>query len=506
MRGDRLLFFSSELRLQGYFSQQGIIVTRKPQQPPHSEEAEQSVLGALLLDATTGWDVVADRLSADDFFQQRHRIIFECIALLMNEGKACDYITVGQRLTDQGRIDSVGGPVYLVDLATDTPGATNLETYARIVREMSIRRDLIRACQESAQTCFSPEGLDGGEIMDLAEQRIFSIRERRERGSGGFQTFGDLARGVAEHLEQIKNDPSLRVGVPTGFTDLDKLCAGMRPGHLVIVAGRPSMGKTALAVNLLTEAGVRAQLPVAMFSMEMTANEVATRILSSTCDIPLDRLTRGELKDEDWASLVHGPLNPHETLANAPIYIDEEPALTTLELRAKARRLKARHGLALLVVDYIQLMRSARRTDNRVQEVSEISRDLKSLAKELNVPVLALSQLSRAVEQRENKRPQMSDLRESGSIEQDADMILMLYRDEYYNPDSPDRGIAEAILAKHRNGPTGTIKLSFQGRVSRFANLAPSVRGYMDLPEAGSSRYEHPLHTGHFDDQPHRTQ
>ncbi|MDR3418615.1 MAG: replicative DNA helicase [Nevskia sp.] len=439
-----------------------------PKHPPHSIEAEQSVLGGLLLN-NRAWYELADQLSEEDFYTQDHRVIFRAIGELMAQNKPCDFVTLSEHLRLQNRLDEAGGLAYLGTLAADTPSAANIRAYADIVRERSVLRSLIAAGQDIAELGYQPAGREPGELIDSAEQSVFRIRERGDKSRSQYFAMPSLIESVERRLEQLRTNPDSFSGLSTGFTEFDKLTTGLHAGDLVIVAGRPGMGKTSFAMNIAEHVAVERRTPTAVFSMEMSAEQLALRVLSSFGRIDQQRLRSGELEDHDWSRLV----SAGGLLREAPLYIDETGALSPLDLRARARRMAARHGIKLIVIDYIQLMQVPSSRDNRTNEISEISRSLKALGKELGVPVIALSQLSRGVEQRDNKRPRMSDLRESGGIEQDADVIVFVYRDEYYNKESADRGTAEIIIAKQRNGPTGTVKTAFLGPYTRFDNLAP---------------------------------
>jgi replicative DNA helicase len=441
--------------------------------PPHSVEAEQSVLGGLLLDATA-LDKVADLTTADDFYRQEHRLIFRQIVRLSEQAKPVDVITVAEALEISGELDKVGGLPYLGGLAQNVPSAANIRRYGEIVRERSIMRKLAEVGTDIASSAYNPTGRDAAQLLDEAESKVFEIAEAGSNGKQGFISMPPLLSQVVERIETLyaRDNPSDITGTATGFTDLDRMTSGLQPGDLVIIAGRPSMGKTALAINVAENVAMDSKLAVAIFSMEMGATQLAMRMLGSVGKLNQHDLRTGRLQDDDWGRLTQalGKLN------DAPIHIDESAALSALELRARSRRLhrQNKEGLGLIVVDYLQLMSSnaGRASENRATEISEISRSLKALAKELHVPVIALSQLNRSLEQRPNKRPVMSDLRESGAIEQDADLILFIYRDEVYNSDSPDKGKAEIIIGKQRNGPIGKIELAFRGEYTRFDNLA----------------------------------
>ena len=438
--------------------------------PPHSVEAEQAVLGGLMIDPVA-WDNVADVITQEDFYRPDHQLIFAAIAALAGEGKPCDVVTVSQQLERSGKLESAGGLAYLSSVARDTPTAANVRAYADIVRERSLLRQLIRAGTDIASAVFNNDGETARELVDRAEQRVFDIAEGSFRKRDGAVPVRQLLPGVIDQIDDWHNNPDKLRGLPTGFTDFDKLTGGLRGGDLMIVAGRPSMGKTTLAVNMAEYAAVHpgTRASVALFSMEMPAEQLITRMLSSIGGVPLNSLRSGRISDDDWVRITGAT----SQLSEAKIFVDESPALNPTELRARARRVKREHGLNLIVVDYLQLMYVPGTRENRATEIAEISRGLKALAKELQVPVIALSQLNRAVEQREHKRPVMSDLRESGSLEQDADLILLIYREEVYDRNTTKKGVAEIDLVKHRNGEIGTFLLTFQGQFTRFANYAP---------------------------------
>jgi replicative DNA helicase len=442
-------------------------------QPPHSIEAEQSVLGGLMLN-NNAWLELAGRLSDDDFYREDHRLIFRGVRELLEAGKPCDFVTLSEYLRARGSLDPAGGLSYLGALANDTPSAANVLAYADIVRERAVLRSLIQVGQEIADLGFRPGEQSYGDLMEAAEQRVFAIREKGERGNQEFQHVGQALDNVEQRLQSLRENPDQMNGVPTGLRDLDAHIHGLAAGDLLIVAGRPGMGKTSFAMNIAENVALRHKLPVGVFSMEMGADQLAMRILASYCRMDQSALRSGKIADHEWDWLAQASRDIRE----APLYIDETPGLSPLELRARARRMKRRHGLSLLVVDYIQLMQVPGTRENRTTEISQISRNLKAIAKELNVPVIALSQLSREVEKRENKRPIMSDLRESGSIEQDADIIIFIYRDAYYRRKEGDAGAeaqdnrTEIIVAKHRNGPTGTVHAAFLGASTRFENLS----------------------------------
>jgi replicative DNA helicase len=438
--------------------------------PPHSIEAEQSVLGGLLLD-NAAFDKIADLVGEGDFYRDEHKRIYRQIRKLLERSKPVDVVTVAESLDLAGEGSDTGGLAYLGELAANTPSAANIRRYAEIVRERAILRQLVTAGDEIAGSAFNPLGRDPKQLLDEAEAKVFAIAEGGFSHQTGFQHINPLLTQVVERIQELhdRDNPSDITGVPTGYHDLDAKTSGLQPGDLLIVAGRPSMGKTSLALNMAEHVAIEVGLPVAVFSMEMGGTQLAMRMLSSVGKLDAHRVRTGRLNDDEWSRLSFALGKMHE----APLYIDETPALNPIDLRARARRLHRQCGkLGLIVIDYLQLMSVAGHGENRATEISEISRALKSLAKELNVPVIALSQLNRSLEQRPNKRPVMSDLRESGAIEQDADVIMFIYRDEVYNPDTPDKGSAEIIIGKQRNGPIGTVRLTFVGEYTRFENFA----------------------------------
>ena len=438
--------------------------------PPHSVEAESSVLGGLLLD-NAAWDRVGDLLSVGDFYRYEHRLVFGAIGALVNASKPADVITVFEQLQSQGKAEETGGLAYLNSLAQYVPGAGNIRRYAEIVRERSILRKLVSASDEIATNAFNPQGRPVKDIVDDAEQRILNIGEQGSRMKQGFQAMDSLVVDLLDRVQEMAANPNDVTGVATGFYDLDRLTAGFQAGDLVVLAARPSMGKTALAINIAEHVALNEGLPVAVFSMEMGAAQLAVRIVGSIGRIDQGHLRTGKLTDDEWPRLIEAV----EKLRSVSLHIDESAGLTSSELRANARRLARQCGkLGLIVVDYLQLMSGSSGSDeNRATELGEISRGLKMLAKELQCPVIALSQLNRSVETRPDKRPLMSDLRESGAIEQDADIIMFIYRDEYYTKDAcKEPGVAEVIIAKQRNGPTGMIKLAFLKPITKFESLA----------------------------------
>jgi replicative DNA helicase len=445
--------------------------------PPNSIEAESSVLGGLLLD-NGAWDRVGDLLIDGDFYRHEHRLIYAAVGSLINESRPADVITVFEKLQGQGKAEEVGGLVYLNSLAQYVPSAANIRRYAEIVRERSILRKLVGASDEIATAAFSPKGKPVAQILDDAEQKIFNIGEEGSRMKQGFQGMNSLVVQLLDRVTEMADNPNDITGVPTGFYDLDRMTSGFQAGDLVVLAARPSMGKTALAINIAEHVALNEGLPVAVFSMEMGASQLAVRIVGSIGRIDQSHLRTGKLTDDEWPRLTEAI----EKLRNVSLHIDESPGLTVSELRANARRLARQCGkLGLIVVDYLQLMgvSSSMNDENRATAVGEISRGLKMLAKELQCPVIALSQLSRGVESRTDKRPMMSDLRESGAIEQDADVIMFIYRDDYYTKEaSKEPGVAEVIISKQRNGPTGTVKLAFLKPLTKFESLASGSEHY----------------------------
>ncbi|HMV71453.1 MAG TPA: replicative DNA helicase [Pseudomonadales bacterium] len=441
--------------------------------PPHSIEAEQSLLGGLMLDSQA-WDRVMELVSPADFYRHEHRLIFETMSALSTASQPFDVITLSEHLAGIGELDAIGGLAYLGELATNTPSAANVTAYALIVRERSTMRQLIAAAGEIATRNFSPDGSSGEELLEEAERRIAEISESRlTRGGPRFVT--ELLRTTINRIDELFQNKSALTGLSTGYIDLDDRTSGLQRADLIIVAGRPSMGKTAFAMNLVEHAVLKQEQPVLVFSMEMPAESLIVRMLSSIGRIDQQRLRNGQLLQEDWPKLTAAVA----ALKDRPLYIDDAAALSPAEVRARARRLRRERGdIALIMVDYLQLMQIPGSAEGRVNEVSEISRSLKAIAKEFNCPVVALSQLNRSLEQRPNKRPVMSDLRESGSIEQDADVIAFIYRDEVYHEESPEKGVAEIIIGKQRNGPIGTVRLAFRREFTRFENLADSSYDY----------------------------
>jgi replicative DNA helicase len=418
------------------------------------------------------WDQVADQIQEADFYRREHQLIFRSIEALANKVQPFDVITLSEELERHGVLKDAGGLAYLGSLANDTPSAANIRAYAEIVREHSVKRQLIRVGTQIADSGFQTEGRKSAELLDEAERKVFEIAEQGARGGGGFHSIKSLLTKAVDRIETLFEQDDPITGLSTGFTDLDRMTSGMQPADLVIVAGRPSMGKTALAMNIVENVAINSGKPVAVFSMEMPGESLAMRMMSSLGRIDQHRVRTGSLEDDEWPRLTSAV----SILAEAQMYIDDTPAMNPTEVRARARRLMREQGeLGLIMIDYLQLMQAPGAAENRTNEISAISRSLKALAKELNVPVIALSQLNRSLEQRTNKRPIMSDLRESGAIEQDADLVIFIYRDEVYNEDSPDKGVAEIIIGKQRNGPIGTIRLTFLGQYTKFENFIDDV-------------------------------
>jgi len=440
-----------------------------PLVPPHSVEAEQAVLGGLLIDPQA-WDQVADLVRDEDFYRPDHALIFATLAQLAESSKPLDMVTVAEQLERHSKLGDAGGMAYLGTLARDTPTAANVRAYAQIVRERSLLRRLVSAGREIAGSVYAGDGATARDLVENAEKLVFQIAEQSTGAREGAQRIGTVLPALIDKIDEWHTNPDKLRGLPTGFTDFDRKTGGLRGGDLVIVAGRPSMGKTTLAINIAENAALSpdSRAAVAIFSMEMPTEQLITRMLSSIGHVPLHGIRSGQVSDDDWVRITAAT----GQLKEARIFVDETPGLTPTELRARARRIKREHGLDMVVVDYLQLMQVPGNTENRATEIAEISRGLKALAKELNIPVIALSQLNRGVEQRTEKKPVMSDLRESGAIEQDADIILLIYRDEVYNKDTTKKGIAEIDIAKHRNGEIGGFMLTFQGAYSRFINYA----------------------------------
>ncbi len=442
--------------------------------PPHSIEAEQSVLGGLMLD-NEAWDRVAEKVVEQDFYLRAHRFIFAAMSRLAEASQPIDIITVSENLEANQQLDDVGGFAYLGEIAKNTPSAANILAYADIVRERAVVRDMISVAHDIADAGYDPQGRNSAELLDFAETKVFKIAEQRANANEGPEPINSILAKTIEKIDELFRSPHDGVtGVSTGYIDLDKMTNGLQPSDLIIVAARPSMGKTTFAMNLCEHAAITSDKPVLIFSLEMPSEQIMMRMLASLGRIDQTKVRTGQLEDEDWARLS----SAIELLnTKGKMYIDDGSGLTPTEVRSRARRVAREHGgLSMIMVDYLQLMTVPGMSENRTLEIAEISRSLKALAKELKVPVVALSQLNRSLEQRADKRPVNSDLRESGSIEQDADLIMFIYRDEVYNDDSPDKGTAEVIIGKQRNGPIGRIRLTFHGRYSRFDNYAGSAR------------------------------
>ena len=434
---------------------------------PHSIEAEQSVLGGLML-ANDAWDSVAELVVSSDFYRPAHRAIFRQMARLVEANQPIDVVTLADALDNTAELDGVGGLGYLAELAKNTPSASNIRAYAKVVSERSNLRSLIEAAQGIAESGFNPDGRSSTELIDEAERLIMQVSEQGPK-SGGPQEVNPLLKMAVDRIDELFNSEGSITGLSTGYMDLDDKTSGLQPSDLVIVAGRPSMGKTAFAMNLVEHAVLNQDRPILVFSMEMPANQLIIRMLSSIGKIDQTRIRNGKLESEDWPKLSTAV----SKLKDRPLFIDDTPALTPTEIRSRARRVMRDSGqLGMIMIDYMQLMQVAGSSEGRTAEISEISRSLKAIAKEFNCPMVALSQLNRSLEQRPNKRPVNSDLRESGAIEQDADVIMFIYRDEVYNEESPDKGVAEIIIGKQRNGPIGTSRLAFIGQFTRFENLA----------------------------------
>ena len=440
--------------------------------PPHSIDAEQAVLGGLMLDPYA-LEKILDLLSYTDFYRRDHQLIFKAITELSEKSKPYDAVTLGDWFEAHALADQVGGTPYLVELAQTTPSAANIRAYAEIVRDKSVLRSLIEVGTSIAEDGFAPGARETPDLLAEAEQRVFKIADQNRTGRKDMVSLKEAMKEAFEILQVRYESQGTVTGLPTGFHDFDEMTAGLQPSDLIVLAARPAMGKTTLALNMAEYAALKSKKAVVIFSMEMSASQLAFRLISSIGRINAGRLKTGQLEDEDWSRVTMAM----KMLSESKIFIDDEPALSPAKLLSKARRLKREHDLGLVVVDYLQLMQVPGNSENRATEISEISRSLKALAKELNLPVIALSQLNRGLESRTDKRPVMSDLRESGAIEQDADIILFIYRDEYYNKDSNDKGLAEVLISKHRNGATGTVKLKFFGEYTRFDNLARDAVG-----------------------------
>ena len=446
--------------------------------PPNSVEAEQSLVGGLMLNKAA-WDKVADVVTAEDFYRNDHRIIFTAIAQLVEDGNPCDVVTVSEFLEQRNDLDKAGGLEYLAALANETPGAANARAYANIVRERAMLRSLINAGNEISGNAFATDGRSASDLVDEAERRVFAIAEKGARARAGFRSLKQILPEAVDRIDLLHQSDGDITGISTGYTEFDKLTAGLQGGDMVIIAGRPSMGKTTLALNIAENAAIGSKIPTAIFSMEMPSQQLAFRMIASLGRVDQSHLRTGRFPDEDWSRINTAV----QLMSDAPIFIDDSAGLSPTEIRARARRLHREHGLGLIVVDYLQLMQVPGNKENRATEISEISRSLKALAKELDLPVVALSQLNRGVEQRTDKRPVMSDLRESGALEQDADLIVFIYRDEVYNQESLKKGIADISIAKQRNGPIGDFVLTFVGRYTKFENWVPDTYGEHAFPE-----------------------
>ncbi len=435
--------------------------------PPHSVEAEQSVLGSMLI-APDSWDKVAEIVIEQDFYNRAHQTIYRSIIKLLSDNHPVDIVTVSQALEHHDELEEAGGFSYLAELAKNTPSSANVEAYARIIKERAISRELIGVANEIAETSYNPQGRNSSEILDLAESKVFEIAEKRTGANEGPQDIGAVLGKTIDRLEALVKNNKDVTGVSTGFLDLDKKTSGLQPSDLIIVAARPSMGKTTFAMNLCENAMMQEDKPVLVFSLEMPAEQIMMRMLASLSRVDQTKIRTAQLDDEDWARISNTMRLVKE---KDNLFVDDSSGLTPMEVRTRARKLaRDRGGISLIMIDYLQLMQVPGLSDNRTLEIAEISRSLKALAKELQVPVVALSQLNRGLEQRADKRPINSDLRESGSIEQDADLIMFIYRDEVYHENSEDKGIAEIIIGKQRNGPIGTSRVTFQGQFSRFDN------------------------------------
>jgi len=453
--------------------------------PPHNLEAEQAVLGALLI-APDSFATVAEILRPEDFYGEGHRDIYITLKEMAESGRPIDLLTVTEELQQRELLEKVGGAAYLASLAGAVPTAVNVGYYAEIVSEKGLLRTLINTCTRIAAQGYE-EGAEGEVLLDEVERMLLSLGERRQTKE--YRSIRELLVETLEKIEQLYQKKGSVTGLPTGFTDLDRITSGLQPSDLILLAARPSMGKTSLGLNIAQNAAIKYEIPVGIFSLEMAGEQVVQRLLCAEALVDQQKLRTGYLSEDDWSRL----LKAATRLSDAQIYIDDTPSITLLELRSKARRLKMEHGIGLLVIDYLQLLQTGRRVENRVQEISEISRLLKSLARELDIPVLALSQLSRAVEQRGgDRRPMLSDLRESGSLEQDSDLVMFIYRDEYYNEDSEKKGIADIIIAKQRNGPVGTVQLAFLNEFTKFVNLEKEEPPVFNGRDAGEQVFEQP--------------
>jgi replicative DNA helicase len=433
--------------------------------PPQDLVAEQSVLGGMLLSKDAIADVV-EVLRAHDFYRPAHELVYDAILDLYGRGEPADAVTVAGELTKRGEIARIGGAPYLHTLMSGVPTAANAGYYAKIVRERAILRRLVEAGTKIVQMGYAADGGEADDIVDRAQAEVYGVTDRR--ASEDYLALADIMEGTLDEIEAIGSRGGALVGVPTGFVGLDELTNGLHPGQMIVIAGRPALGKSTAGLDLARSASIKHGLTSCIFSLEMSRNEITMRLLSAEARVPLHHMRSGQMSDDDWNRLAR----TMGSVSEAPLFIDDSPNMTLMEIRAKCRRLKQRHDLRLVVIDYLQLMQSGKRVESRQQEVSEFSRQLKLLAKELEVPVVAISQLNRGAEQRTDKRPQLSDLRESGSIEQDSDMVILLHREDAYERESPRQGEADFIVAKHRNGPTATITVAFQGHYSRFVDMA----------------------------------
>jgi replicative DNA helicase len=445
--------------------------------PPNSVEAEQSLLGGLMLD-NLAWDKVADLIVSADFYRKDHRLIFSGIAELAESSNPCDVVTVSEFLDNRDELAAAGGLEYLAMLSNETPGAANVRAYAKILRERSTLRSLINAGNQISGNAYTTEGRTATELVDEAERLVFDIAEKGSRGRVGFRALKNILPDAVDRIDLLHQSGDDITGIPTGYSEFDKLTAGLQAGDLIVVAGRPSMGKTTLALNIAENAAIGAGVPTAIFSMEMPSQQLAFRMISSLGRVDQTHLRTGKFPDEDWSRINTAV----QLMSDAPMFIDDSASLSPTEIRARARRLKREHDLGLIIVDYLQLMQVHGSTENRATEISEISRSLKALAKELELPIIAVSQLNRSVEQRTDKRPIMSDLRESGAIEQDADLIIFIYREEVYNQETPRKGVADISIAKQRNGPIGNFPLTFVGRFTKFENWVPDTYADEAIP------------------------
>ncbi|WP_149203439.1 replicative DNA helicase [Actinotalea subterranea] len=434
--------------------------------PPQDIPAEQSVLGGMMLSKDAIADVV-EQLKGMDFYRPAHEVIYDSILDLYGRGEPADAVTVAAELTKRGEIGRIGGAPYLHTLISMVPTAANAGYYARIVRERAVLRRLVEAGTRIVQLGYATDGGDVDDIVNNAQAEVYAVTEQRT--SEDYLPLAEIINGTMEEIEAAGHRGDGMVGVPTGFIELDRLTNGLHPGQMIVLAARPAIGKSTLGIDIVRSASIKHQMTSVIFSLEMSRNEITMRMLSAEARVPLQNMRKGTMRDDDWQKLA----STMGRMSEAPLFIDDSPNMSLMEIRAKCRRLKQRHDLKLVVIDYLQLMSSGKRVESRQQEVSEFSRALKLLAKELEVPVIAISQLNRGAEQRTDKRPQMSDLRESGSIEQDADIVILLHREDAYERESPRAGEADLIVAKHRNGPTDTIVVSFQGHYARFVDMAP---------------------------------